>query len=179
MRVIVAVLALLTVGLGVSISHPEAAHACSGRRLDLKDALRMSHGAVYAGRIERAEPRPGSFRGYDITIDVEIVVRGPAAPRLRRADAGAVCDPIMAGTWGYIVRDVRDPEYPGVIDDLFFRVSRYYGRNAVRAVGLPDTAATPATRDDSLAVVPLGWLAVSSAVGFAVAYRRVRRPRTD
>jgi hypothetical protein len=173
MRALVASILALA-ALGATASDPKAAHACTGRVLELEDALRMSQGAVYAGHIVRSEPRLGS--GYDITIEIDTVVRGPAAPRLRRASTGRACEPIFAGAWGYIVRDVKDPEYPEAVDDLFFRVNRYVGRNAVRAAGLPDTATGPEAPDAIRTDVPWGWLTVWATV-FALTYRRLGQRR--
>ena len=178
MRVLGATLLLILASMVVTAWRPEAASACSGRNLDLRDAIGLSHGPIYAGRITRAESAATFW--VDVTIDIDLVVRGPAATRVRRAQAGDVCDGILAGEWGYMVRDVRDPEYPeSKHNDLFFHVSPSYGRNVLRAAGLPDTSTASGVPNENVPSVPWGWLALSSGIGFVVAYRGLRRDRRE
>jgi hypothetical protein len=153
------------------MSRPEAAAACEGESISFEDAIRKADGAIYAGRITRADYRAG---GYDITVDVQSVVRGPAAERIRRAYPGSYCDGIGTGQWGYVVRKVPDLYDPTRRHDLFFRIGRYYGRSALASAGLPDTATALDTRPTA-ASRSLGWLAVlAGAASFLVAYRRSR-----
>jgi hypothetical protein len=156
------------------LSHPEVAAACEGESISFEDAIRKSDGAIYAGRITRADYRFGS---YDISVDVQAVVRGPAAERIRRAYAGSYCDGIAAGQWGYVVRKVPDLYDPSRRHDLFFRIGGYYGRSALASAGLPDTA-TPFDAERTPASQSLGWLAVlAGAASFLVAYGRSPRDK--
>lgn len=119
MRVVGVALLLIVTGLAATAWRPEVASACTGRTLDFEDAIGMSNGAIYAGRIKRAEP--AAVFWVDLTIDIDLVSRGPAVTQVRRAQAGHVCDGIRVGQYGYMVRGVHDPEYPGAdLDDLFF-----------------------------------------------------------
>ena len=178
MRVVGGAVLLLVVGLAAAAWRPEAASACTGRTLDFKDAISLSNGAIYAGRIRRAE-RAATF-WTDLSIDIDLVVRGPAATRLRRAQAGYVCDAILVGQYGYIVRGVRDPQYSGAgLSDLFFRVggslTRSDARGALAAAGLPDTSTLPDPTTQAPPAMPWAWLAFWSATAFALWSHRLRR----
>jgi hypothetical protein len=176
MRVVGLALLLVVVGLAVAAWRPEAASACTGRTLDFEDALRASNGAIYAGRITRAEAAATFW--VDLTIDIDHIVRGPAATRVRRAQAGYVCDGIQVGQYGYIVRGVRDPQFPGTgSEDVFIRISRSAARAALIAVGLPDTSTLPVDVAPTAPAVPWAWLAFWSAVAFLLASRDLRRHR--
>jgi len=178
MRVVCATFLLIMAGTVVTASRPEAASACVGRVLDFRDAIGLSDGPIYAGRITRAETAATFW--MDVTIDIDLVVRGPAATRVRRAQAGSVCDGIRAGEWGYMVRGVRDPGYPESKHfDLFFRVGPSYARNALRAAGLPDTSTAPGFESGIVPNLPWVWLALSSCIGFVVAYRGLGRHRRE
>ena len=178
MRVLGATLLFILAGTVVTAWRPEAASACTGRVLDFRDAIRLSDGPIYAGRITRAESAATFW--VDVTIDIDLVVRGPAATRVRRAQAGQVCDGILAGQWGYMVRDVRDPDYPeSKHDDLFFRVSPSYGRSVLRAAGLPDTSTASGVPNEGVSSLPSTWLALGAGIAFVVAYLRLRRDRRE
>ena len=180
MRVVGGAVLLLVVGLAAAAWRPEAASACTGRTLDFKDAIGLSNGAIYAGRIKRAG-RAATF-WTDLSIDIDLVVRGPAATRLRRAQAGYVCDAILVGQYGYIVRGVRDPQYSGAgLSDLFFRVSgsltRSDARAALAAAGLPDTSTLPEPQTQPPPAVPWAWLAFWATTASVLASRRLRGRR--
>lgn len=174
-RTLAAALVLVIVGLGWSAVSPAAMSACSGVILDFEDALPISDGAIYAGRITRANVADTFW--IDLAIDVDGVVRGPAAERVPRAQAGHVCDGIRVGEYGYIVRGVLNPEHGPERQDLFFRVSQSDARAALIAAGLPDTstAAFGATR--SGAAMPWTWLAVWLATMLALVFAGLRRHR--
>ena len=153
------------------LSRPEGAAACEGESISFEDAIRKSDGAIYAGRVTSADYRFGS---YDISVDVQAVVRGLAAERIRRAYPGSYCDGIAAGQWGYVVRKVPDLYDPTRRHDLFFRIGKYYGRSALASAGLPDTGIALDT-ERAAAAGPLGWLAVlAGAASFVIAFRRSR-----
>ncbi len=138
MRVLAAV-AVLTLGsVAANLSAPLQVRACTGPSIEFADALRASRGSIYAGRITRVTgSRLGSSK---VTIDVDIVVRGPANQTLAEVIAPFVCDPIVEGQWGYMVRDVRDPQYATGSADVFFAIGTSVARPALRAAGLPQTA---------------------------------------
>lgn len=176
MRVIGVALALVVACLAASAARPEATSACMGRILEFKDAIGMSDGAIYAGRITRADYATFTI---DVTIDVEHVVRGPGAARVRRAQAGDVCDGIQVGEWGYMVRGVNDPQYGSETDDLFFRVGRFAARNALIAAGMPETSTVSAAAIEASPNPPWSWLAFWSVAAFVLALRSLRGRRCE
>jgi hypothetical protein len=176
-RVISIALVLLVVGFGSAAVRPAAVSACSGVALDLEDALRLSDGAVYAGRISRAEMADTFW--VDLTIDIDRVVRGPADSRVRRVQAGHVCDGIQVGQYGYIVRGIENPDYGPGQQDMFFRVSRSEARTALLAAGLPDTS-TPSPGETPTAHTSLWtWLAVLLAATVVLTFLGLCRHRRD
>jgi hypothetical protein len=174
-RVAGVALILVIVGLGAAAWRPAAVSACVGVTLDFEDALRLSDGAIYAGRITRAETAATFW--IDLTIDIDRVVRGPAATRVSRAQAGDVCDGIQVGQYGYIVRGVLDPEYGPDKHDVFFRINRSDARAALIAAGLPDTSTTSEGKSPSAPATPWTWLALWLATTFVLASRGVHRHR--
>ena len=178
MRAVGAVLLLVTVALGWGVLTPPGANACTGRLLTFADAVSMSDGPIYAGHITRATKVGVS--AVRVTIDVESVVRGPATTTLARVEAGAACDSVLVGQWGYVVRDVRDPEYPEGPDDLFFHIGAATAREALAAAGLPDTSTEQLIRAPVPERPP--WLIVvtfTSVFGFLYFLRRNRRSSGD
>ena len=174
MRAISVAVLLVAGGLAAAAWRPDAASACTGRTLDFADAIRMSHGAIYAGQITRAHDAASFW--IDLTIDIDLVVRGPAATRVRRAQAANVCDGIQVGQYGYIVRGVRDPQYPGN-EDVFVRISGSDARAALLAAGLPDTSTLPDAATPTAPAVPWAWPVLWLAAAFVLASRDLRRRR--
>ena len=173
MRAIAAALLLVVAGMTAGASRPEVVSACVGRYLDFEDAIGMSDGAIYAGRITRAEIADTFW--FDVTIDIDFVVRGQASTRVRRAQAGHVCDGIQVGQHGYMVLGVRDANFPGSDpEDLFFRVSRSRARAALIAAGLPDTSTSSDAETRPPPSLPWTWLAFWSATAM-LAFRGLRR----
>ncbi len=172
-RMIGVALLLVIVGLTDAAWRPEAVSACTGRALEFEDALRVSTGSIYAGRIIRAETADTFW--VDLTIDIDRVVRGPAAARVRRAQAAYVCDGIQVGQYGYIVRGVGDPDYPSDDQDVFIRVSRSDARAALIAAGLPDTSTLPSHETTAGRAMPWAWLGFWLAAASVLAYRGIRR----
>ena len=157
-RVVGVALLLVTVGLGSAALRPAAVNACVGVALDFEDALGMTNGAIYAGRITRAEPAATFW--VDLTIDIDRVVRGPVATRVPRAQAGHVCDGIQVGQHGYIVRGILDPDYGPDRHDMFFRVSPSEAQTALIAAGLPDTSTPSGGKTTTAPTTPWTWLAL-------------------
>ncbi len=169
MRVIGVALVLVVAVLAGSAARPDAASACMGRILEFRDAVGTADGAIYAGRITRADY---STFTIDVTMDIDHVVRGPADPRVLRAQAGDVCDGINVGEWGYMVRDVRHPDVGSETDDLFFPIGRYAARGALIAAGLPDTSTVPAAAaSEPSPNARWAWLTFWSVAGFLLALR--------
>lgn len=168
---------LLIVSLGLGALRPAAVSACSGVTLDFKDALPLSDGSIYSGRITRADIADTFW--IDLTIDIDRVVRGPADQRVPRAQAGHACDGIQIGQYGYIVRDVLNPEHGPEAQDLFFLVSQSDARAALLAAGLPDTSTAPEGATRSAPALPWTWLALWLAATLALASRSLRRKRRD
>ena len=167
MRVLgAAILMALAAVLGAGAS-PEGANGCSGSVLEFEDAIRLSDGAIYAGRVTGVETAGEAW--IDLTIDIDLVVRGPARRHVPRAQAGVACDGIREGEWGYIVRGIHDARDPRATN-MFFRISPAAARDAIRSAGLPDTStATPTANEASdtwrgalLAVVAVAGSAVSA-----------------
>lgn len=176
MRAVCAATLLVLVGMVATAVRPDPISACVGRILAFEDAIRMSDGPIYAGRITRAEYAETFW--MDVTIDIDIVVRGPAATRVRRAQAGDICDGIRVGEWGYIVRGVRDPHWPGTgPDDVFFAISRSKARTALSAAGLPNTSSAVDAIPQEASGVPWAWLAVWFVAAFAITWREGGRRR--
>jgi len=165
--------------LMVASGQPSGANACSGRYLEFADALALSNGAVYSGRVTRAEAADTFW--IDMTIDIDHVVRGPAAGRIRRAQAGIVCDGIRANEYGYVVRGVLDPLEPPSDErlDLFFRISTTAAEAALQAAGMPITSTAPSSGEETRPIVPLAWLGLWSATAFVLAAYRLRGRRRD
>jgi hypothetical protein len=164
----------LVAALGLSaLGQPLAAAACSGPTLSLEDAVAKSDGAIYAGRITRATP---TTFWMDISIDVDVVVRGSAATELPRAQAApSACEPIRVGEYGFIVRGISDPENSS--EDRFYVLSRSAGLAALAEVGLPDTAmAGPADAAPALPVGP-ALAGLAGFIAIVATWRRVRRLR--
>jgi hypothetical protein len=170
-------LVIVVVGLGSTALRPAAVSACTGVALDFDDALRLSDGAIYAGRITRAETAATFW--VDLTIDVDRVVRGPVATRVPRAQAGHVCDGIQVGQYGYIVRGILNPDYGPDKQDMFFRGTRSDARAALLAAGLPDTSTPPEAETPAARTAPWTWLALWLAATFVLASRGVRWRRRD
>lgn len=177
MRTFGAALVLVIVGLGLAAVRPAAVSACSGVTLAFEDALSLSDGAIYAGRVTRADTTNTFW--VDLTIDIDRVVRAPATERVPRAQAGNVCDGIEVGQYGYIVRDVLNPEHGPDKQDLFFRVSRFDARAALIAAGLPDTSAAPDGATRGAPAMPWTWLALWLAAAFAIVFRGLRGHHRD
>jgi hypothetical protein len=146
-------------GLGVvtaSLSAPLQARACTGPSIEFADAVRSSQGSIYAGRItDVARARTGYST---VTMTVQIVVRGPARETLSRVLPPFVCDSIDEGQWGYMVRDIRHPDYIDGTADVFFGIGNSVARPILRAAGLPDTGTaieepSRARSKDAVAVV--------------------------
>ncbi|HEU0234974.1 MAG TPA: hypothetical protein VFR14_00895 [Candidatus Limnocylindrales bacterium] len=176
-RTVGAALVLVVVGLGLTAVRPATVSACTGVTLDFEDALSLSDGAIYAGRITGADI--ANYFWVDLTIDIERVIRGPAVQRLSRAQAGHVCDGIQVGQYGYIVRDVLNPEYGPKKQDFFFRVNQSDARAALLAAGLPDTSTAPDSAARTALAMPWTWLAPWLAAAFAILFRGLRRPLRD
>ena len=169
MRVLARVLLLVGASISASVSAPSFALACTGPSIEFADALRASRGAIYAGRITHVNR--SEIGTSKVMIDVDIVVRGRAGRALPDVLAPFACDLIREGRWGYIVRDVRDADYVDGSADVFFSIGTSVARPALRAAGLPDTAATvagpaPSARNDT----PFPWLVIAGA-GYVVVYR--------
>ena len=178
MRAIVVAILLVLVGVAAGTVRPEAVSACIGRILAFEDAIHLSDDAIYGGRITRAEISGTFF--YDVTMDIDLVVRGPVTPRLRRVQAGDICDGIRVGEWGYIVRDVHDPNWPGSgPDDLFFPIGRYVARNALIAAGLPNTSTLPVDTHEPRSSHPLSLLTIWFVTAFVLALRALARRREE
>lgn len=169
----VAIFLSLVAAAGVA-ARPEAASACVGSVLSFKDAIALSEGAIYAGRISRTEIVDQFW--IDLTIDIDLVVRGPASGEVPRAQAGAACDGIREGEWGYIVRGVHDSQDPRA-DNLFFRISRSAARAALDAAGLPDTSTATDHADAPPDILPWPLLAVVAVAGFWVSAHHLGRDR--
>ena len=176
-RVVSVALVLLIVGLGSAALRPATVSACTGVALDFDDALGLSDGAVYAGRITRAEAAATFW--VDLTIDIDRVVRGPASTRVPRAQAGHVCDGIQVGEYGYIVRGILNPDYGPDRQDMFFRISQSDARAALIAAGLPDTSTPSGGETPTSPTTPWTWLALWLAATSVLASRGVRRHRRD
>jgi hypothetical protein len=165
-RVIVIAFLLAIVGFVGSGFEPDPARACVGRRLDLSKVVRLSNGAIYSGRVVRADPADTFW--IDLVVDVDRVVRGPADSRIPRAQAGNVCDGIRVGEYGYVVHDVPDPAFPnGDRFEVFIESSRADARSVLIAAGLPDTSTgTDANPPRSAPMLPvvLGVAFVASLV---------------
>ena len=137
---------LTLVAVAGAAARPEVARACSGSVLVYEDAIRLSDGAIYAGRVTGVEPAGEAW--IDLTIDVDLVVRGPASRHVPRAQAGVACNGIVEGQWGYVVRGVHDAQRSAT--NLFFRISTSAAREALHSAGLPDTStATRSAREPS------------------------------
>jgi hypothetical protein len=176
-RTVRVVLVLVLVGIGLAAVRPAPVSACVGVNIEFEDALRLSHGAIYAGRITRADDAYSFW--IDLSIDIDRVVRGPAAVRVPKAQAGHICDGIQVGQYGYIVRDVINPEDGPGKRDLFFRVGWYYARAALIAAGLPDTSTAPAASTRTAPEVPWSWLGFWLAATLVLAVGGLRRHRRD
>jgi hypothetical protein len=138
MRVLGAVILLTLVALGGGAGRPQSASGCSGSALTFAEAIGLSDGAIYAGRVTRVETAGEAW--LDLTIDVDLVVRGPASRNVPRAQAGVACEGISEGEWGYIVRGIHD-ERDQRATNMFFRMSSTAARDALQSAGLPDTSA--------------------------------------
>jgi hypothetical protein len=176
-RTVGAALVLVIVGLGLTAVRPATVSACTGVTLDFEDALPLSDGAIYAGRITRADI--ADYFWIDLTIDIERVVRGPATQRVSRAQAGHVCDGIQVGQYGYIVREVLNPEYGPEKQDLFFRVSQSDARAALLAAGLPDTSTAPDSEARTALAMPWTLVALWLAAAFAILFRGLQKSLRD
>lgn len=165
MRTFVAVFLLVLVAAGGIAARPDIATGCSGSVLEFEDAIRLSDGAIYAGRITGAEMAGEAW--IDLTIEIDLVVRGPASRHVPRAQAGVACEGISTGEWGYIVRGIHDAR-DARATNMFFRISPATARDALNSAGLPDTStATPAGNERS--DIWLGaLLAIVAVAGFAV-----------
>ena len=137
MRILVSVALLVSLGVMVGASSPPQARACTGPSIEFRDALRFSEGPIYAGRIVHVL-RPGAGPAK-LTIDVDLVVRAPAARTVTDVIPPFGCDAILKGQWGYIVGDVRDAQYGEGVSTFFFAIDDSVARPALRAVRLPDT----------------------------------------
>ena len=185
MRVVAAVALLVLIGLAVGASDPPDARACTGRVVGFDEALRMSEGSVYAGRVRQVEP--AGIEAVNAVIDVQLVVRGAGSGTIERLASAVSCEPILVGDWGYVVRDVRDPQYPGAPDDLFFAIGTSIARPILRAAGLPDTSTSTATdaRPQAAPIDAVALLVAATLTGYAVMDRRLRsrptpaRPAVD
>lgn len=153
--VLVAILLSLVAAAGTAV-RPETARACVGSELSFKDAVLLSDGAIYAGRISRTEIVDQFW--IDLTIDIDLVVRGAASREVSRAQAGAACDGIREGEWGFIVRGIHDARDPRA-DNLFFRMSRSEARAALDAAGLLDTSTPPTAPAEAPDMTPMPLLA--------------------
>jgi hypothetical protein len=137
MRVLAGVILLMLLAIGVVAGRPQGANGCSGSVLTFEDAIRLSDGAIYAGRVTRAEAAGEAWQ--DLTIAIDLVVRGPASRDVPRAQAGVACEGISEGEWGYVVRGIHDEPDPRATN-MFFRMSSTAAREALHSAGLPDTS---------------------------------------
>jgi hypothetical protein len=135
--------------------------------LSFEDAIRLSDGAIYAGRVTNAQTV--DLFWIDLTIDIEVVVRGPAARQVPRAQAGAACDGIREGEWGYVVRGIHDSQDPRA-SNLFYRISRSAARSVLDAAGLPDTS-TSTVGANERGAWPWPLVAIIAVVAFAFSTR--------
>ena len=163
-----AVILAMVVAFGLVASTPDEVAACVGRTMNFATAIRLSDGAIYAGRILGADDVDQFWKSLD--IDIDVVVRGPAPPRVGRAQAGSVCDGIRVGEYGWIVRGVDDP-YSST-EDLFFAISESAGRGALAAAGLPDTST--ANVNSKPRIDQSAWLLVWAIATFGLAYLHLR-----
>jgi hypothetical protein len=151
------------IAIGLAASAPPDAAACSGRLMNFAEAIRLSDGAIYSGRIVRVDVVDGFWNALEIEIDH--VARGPAAVRVGRVQAGNVCEGIRVGEYGWIVREVDDPF--SATEDMFFGISESAGLGALRGAGLPDTSTAEST--SSAPMNPSAWLWFWAIASFAVA----------
>ena len=140
--------------------------------MNFAEAIRLSDGAIYAGRIARVDVVDGFWSA--LRIEIDHVARGPAAVRVARAQAGNVCEGIRVGEYGFIVRGVDDPY--SATEDMFFAISKSAGMGALHAAGLPDSSTADVNR--RAPVDPSVWVLFWATATFGLAYvlLRARRP---
>ena len=138
MRVLAGALLLVAASFAANASAPADVRACTGPSIEFAEAVRLSQGSIYAGRIIHVARAPTG--SAEITMAVDIVVRGPAHRTLGNVIPPFVCDPIAEGRWGYVVRDVRHPDSLDGSADIFFPIGTSVARAVLRDAGLPDTA---------------------------------------
>jgi len=163
-----AAILLTLVAVAGAGARPDGAAGCSGSVLEFEDAIRLSEGAIYAGRVSDAEPAGEAWT--DLTIDIDLVVRGPGSRHVPRAQAGVACDGISEGEWGYIVRGVHDALDPRATN-LFFRISPATARDALRSAGLPDTSTAPRAANEPSDIWHGALLAIVAIAGFGLSAR--------
>jgi hypothetical protein len=164
---------LAAVIVGVGTWQPAVANACSGRHVTLRDAVRASDGAVYAGRITEASPT--EIFWVSIRIDIDHVLNGRAASRVERAQAGSVCDGIQVGQYGIVVRGIREPLSDN--PDLFFAMTRSEAEAALRSLAAPDTSTAPEAPGPADTSPAWAWVIGWTALAVAIALRLRLRPR--
>ena len=174
MRMLGAAFLLTLVAVAGAAARPDVARGCSGSVLLFEDAIRLSDGAIYAGRVTGVKPAGEAW--IDLTIDVDLVVRGTASRHVPRAQAGVACDGIVEGQWGYIVRGIHDAR-DARATNMFFRMSSAAARDALHSAGLPDTSTATRAADEPSDTWRGALLAIVAVAGFGfsaqwLGYRR-------
>ena len=178
MRILGAAILMTLVAVAGVAERPEGASGCSGSVLEFEDAIRLSDGAIYAGRVTGVEAVGEAWT--DLTIDIDLVVRGPASRHVPRAQAGVACEGIVEGQWGYIVRGIHDAR-DARATNMFFRMSSAAARDALHSAGLPDTSTAARAANEPSGIWPGGLLGMVAVASFGLTAqwlgsRRRRRP---